>query len=141
MEPFTHAFTSLALARAGQRQLPRFGTAMLVVSGLALDLDYLSYVGGANAFMRFHRTALGLEIAELNRPPPDSIPVAAIYTCEDGIVAWESCLEQAGDRRENIEVRGTHSTLPSNPLALAVVADLFLVQVERAVTPWRKRAR
>ncbi|MGA8012811.1 MAG: metal-dependent hydrolase [Candidatus Acidiferrales bacterium] len=58
MEPFTHAFTSLALARAGGRRLPRFGTAMLVVSGIAPDLDYASYVGGAGAFMRFHRTAL-----------------------------------------------------------------------------------
>jgi len=58
VEPFTHAFTSLALARAGGRRLPRFGTAMLVVSGLAPDLDYVSYFGGAGAFMRFHRTAL-----------------------------------------------------------------------------------
>ena len=58
MEPFTHAFTSLALARAGGRRLPRFGTAMLVVSGLAPDLDYASYFGGAGAFMRFHRTVL-----------------------------------------------------------------------------------
>jgi len=72
---------------------------------------------------RFHRTARGLEIAELNRPPPDAIPVTAIYTREDGIVAWESCLEHGGAMRENIEVRGTHSTLPSNPLALTVVAD------------------
>ncbi|HKF71974.1 MAG TPA: alpha/beta fold hydrolase [Stellaceae bacterium] len=72
---------------------------------------------------RFHRTARGMEIDELNLPPPPSIPVAAIYTREDGIVAWESCLELAGDRRENIEVRGTHSTLPSNPMALAIVAN------------------
>lgn len=71
----------------------------------------------------FHRTAHGLELAQLNQPPPDSIPVTAIYTREDGIVAWETCLEQAGDQRENIEVRGTHSTLPSNPQALAVAAD------------------
>ena len=72
---------------------------------------------------RFHRTARGMEIEALNLPPPDSIPVTAIYTREDGIVAWQSCLEQAGAWRENVEVRGTHSTLPSNPLALAVVAD------------------
>lgn len=58
MEPFTHAFTSLALARAGQRRLPRFGTAMLIVSGVAPDLDYASYLGGAGAFLRIHRTAL-----------------------------------------------------------------------------------
>jgi inner membrane protein len=58
VEPFTHAFTSLALARATGRRLPRFGATMMVVSGLAPDLDYLSYVGGAGAFMRLHRTAL-----------------------------------------------------------------------------------
>ena len=47
MEPVTHALTSLALARVGQRRLPRFGTAMLVVAGVAPDLDYASYLGGA----------------------------------------------------------------------------------------------
>jgi inner membrane protein len=58
VEPFTHAFTSLALARAAGRRLPRFGTTMMVVSGLAADFDYVSYFGGASAFMRFHRSVL-----------------------------------------------------------------------------------
>jgi inner membrane protein len=58
VEPVTHALTSLLLARAGQKHLPRFGTVMLVVSGVAADLDYLSYFGGASAFLRFHRTIL-----------------------------------------------------------------------------------
>jgi inner membrane protein len=58
VEPVTHALSSLLLARAGQKHLPRFGTAMLVVSGVAADFDYLSYFGGASAFLRFHRTAL-----------------------------------------------------------------------------------
>ncbi len=58
MEPFTHAFTSLALAQAGKDRLPRFGTAMLIVSGVAPDLDYASYIFGPEAFLRFHRTAL-----------------------------------------------------------------------------------
>jgi hypothetical protein len=64
-----------------------------------------------------------MAIEVLNQPPPDSIPVTAIYTREDGIVAWESCLEQPGVQRENVEVPGTHSVLPSSPLALAIVAD------------------
>ena len=58
MEPVTHALTSLALARAGQRRLPRFGTAMLVVAGVAPDLDYASYLGGASSFLRYDRTSL-----------------------------------------------------------------------------------
>lgn len=58
MEPVTHALTSLLLARTGQTHLPRFGTAMLIVSGVAADLDYLSDFGGASAFLRFHRAVL-----------------------------------------------------------------------------------
>ncbi len=58
MEPVTHALTSLALARVGQRRLPRFGTAMLVVAGVAPDLDYAGYLGGASSFLRYDRTLL-----------------------------------------------------------------------------------
>ena len=55
MEPVTHALTSVALARAGQRYLPRYGTAMLVVAGVVPDVDYASYLGGAGAFLRSGR--------------------------------------------------------------------------------------
>jgi pimeloyl-ACP methyl ester carboxylesterase len=72
---------------------------------------------------RFHRRAIESDLAAINAPPPDAIPVTAIYTRDDGIVAWESCLEQPGVRRENIEVRGTHSMLPANPEVLRIVAD------------------
>jgi len=58
VEPVTHALTSLALARVTQRRLPRFGTAMLIVAGVAPDLDYASYLGGANWFLRYDRTLL-----------------------------------------------------------------------------------
>ena len=58
MEPVTHALTSLALARVGQRRLPRFGMAMLVAAGVAPDLDYASYLGGASSFLRYDRTLL-----------------------------------------------------------------------------------
>lgn len=56
MEPFTHAFTSLALAKSGERWTPRFGMAMLVTAGVAPDLDYASYLGGPAAFFSLHRT-------------------------------------------------------------------------------------
>ncbi len=38
--------------------MPRYGTAMLLISGVAADLDYLSYFGGPAGFLRFHRTLL-----------------------------------------------------------------------------------
>lgn len=106
VEPVTHALSSLALARAGQRQLPRFGTAMLIVSGLAPDLDYTSYFFGASAFMRVHRTAL------------HSLASAALMACA---IAAASC---AVDRRLARKKKG--QTNVSTPLkflpALAVCA-------------------
>lgn len=77
MEPITHALTSLALARATQKQLPRFGAAILIVSGVAADLDYLSYFGGAEAFLRFHRTLL--------HSLPGSLALVCVIT---GIFFW-----------------------------------------------------
>ena len=56
MEPFTHAFTSLALGKSGESWLPRFGIAMLVAAGVAPDLDYASYLAGPGAFFSLHRT-------------------------------------------------------------------------------------
>jgi membrane-bound metal-dependent hydrolase YbcI (DUF457 family) len=56
MEPFTHAFTSLALAKSGERWTPRFGVAMLVAAGVAPDLDYASYLAGPGSFFSLHRT-------------------------------------------------------------------------------------
>ena len=58
MEILTHALIALTLARAGQKLLPRYGLAMLVVSGVAADLDFLSYFGGPSAYLRFHRGVL-----------------------------------------------------------------------------------
>jgi len=109
VEPFTHAFTSLAFAQAGKERLPRFGTAMLIVAGLAPDLDYLTYVAGPEAFLRFHRTALhslagaaviaiavaaAFCVADRRLPPKKNIQVkskppltfvAALATCAVGV--------------------------------------------------------
>ena len=58
MEILTHALLCLVLARAGRKLLPPYGAAMLVVSGVAADLDFLSYLGGPSAYLRFHRGVL-----------------------------------------------------------------------------------
>ena len=55
VEILTHALVSLALVRAGRKLLPRYGAAMVVVAGVAADLDFLSYLRGPSAFLRFHR--------------------------------------------------------------------------------------
>ncbi len=57
MEPITHAVASFALARGGLNRASRLATPMVLVSGLAADLDWLSLLGGPEAFLHGHRTA------------------------------------------------------------------------------------
>ncbi len=57
MEPVTHALTSLALSRAGFNKTTRLAAPMLLVSGLAADLDWLSLAAGPRAYLHSHRTA------------------------------------------------------------------------------------
>jgi inner membrane protein len=57
MEPVTHALTSIALGRAGLNKVTRGATPMLVVSGLVADVDWVTRLGGASAFLHGHRTA------------------------------------------------------------------------------------
>jgi inner membrane protein len=57
MEPVTHALTSIALGRAGLNKITRAATPMLLVSGLIADVDWVTRLGGAAAFLRGHRTA------------------------------------------------------------------------------------
>jgi len=110
------------------RQVVMLGSPVRLPTATSLDVFF-------RVLSRFHSKALSSDLAEINRPPPDVIPVTAIYTRDDGIVAWESCLEQPGPRRETIEVRGTHSMLPSNPQVMGLVADR-LAQPEGAWQPY-----
>ena len=57
MEPVTHALASIALGRAGLNKISRAVTPMLLVSGMVADLDWVTWLGGADAFLRGHRTA------------------------------------------------------------------------------------
>ncbi|HEV2521870.1 MAG TPA: metal-dependent hydrolase [Candidatus Acidoferrales bacterium] len=58
MEPVTHALTSIALGRAGLNKVTRAATPLLLVSGLVADLDWITRFGGADIFLRGHRTAM-----------------------------------------------------------------------------------
>ena len=57
MEPVTHLLTCIALGRAGLNKLTRAATPMLLVSGMLADADRATRLGGAESFLRGHRTA------------------------------------------------------------------------------------
>jgi len=56
MDPLTQVLASVALSRAGLNRITRLATPILIATALAPDLDLLSSFGGADAYLRFHRT-------------------------------------------------------------------------------------
>lgn len=51
---------------------------------------------------------------------PLPMPCTMVRTCDDGIVAWESCAVEQADG-EIVEVRGAHMTIASRPETLAAL--------------------
>jgi len=52
---------------------------------------------------------------------PLSVPALAIYTRDDGLVAWQSCAP-AADECTSVEVTGAHATICRNPDVLRLLA-------------------
>ena len=63
------------------------------------------------------------ELAALDVDRPIQVPVTAIYSAEDRIVAWQACLDATSTDVEHVELRGTHTGLGINPDVYRVVAD------------------
>ncbi len=67
---------------------------------------------------------------------PD-VPTTSIYTRNDGIVAWQACVQrEAAGLAENVEVKGSHCGLCWNRDVHTIVADR-LAQEEGAWRPYR----
>ena len=68
--------------------------------------------------------ALGVERTVAQRYEiPLRVPVAAIYSKRDGVVAWRACIDQWSPNVRHIEVSETHIGLAFSPRVLAIIAD------------------
>lgn len=76
-----------------------------------------------------------VQLSESALPPP--VPSTAIYSREDGVVAWQNCIEPQGPETDNIEVHGSHCGLGVNPAVLYAVADR-LAQAEGDWHPFER---
>ena len=54
---------------------------------------------------------------------PLRVPVTAIYSKRDGIVAWRACIDRWSPQVRHIEVSETHIGLGFAPRVLGLVAD------------------
>jgi pimeloyl-ACP methyl ester carboxylesterase len=79
-------------------------------------------------FVRSHAAELDLLRVHEHHRPPITVPTTAVYSRNDGFAPWQLSIDETGPRApnpraENVELRGSHTGLSSNPFALAVVLD------------------
>lgn len=72
-------------------------------------------------------------VAQASRPPP--VPTTCVYSRTDGVVPWQSSLEDKTRHTENIRVESSHLGLGMHPAVLWLIADR-LAQPEGAWQPF-----
>lgn len=61
-------------------------------------------------------------------PTPAPLRTTALYSKQDGVVAWKACMEAQEDAlHQNIRVRSSHFGFPANPRVLRLVLSLLKV--------------
>lgn len=68
----------------------------------------------------FHAPDVMNLVEEIGRTPP--VPVTAIYSRDDGIIDWQSCLQDETAHCVNLKVSGAHSAMGFNPEVQALIA-------------------
>lgn len=61
-------------------------------------------------------------VADRERIPLE-VPVVAIYSRKDGVVAWEACIDRVNPLTHHVEVRARHFSMGFNPESLRILAD------------------
>ena len=89
---------------------------------------------GATSIRRFVEQQTGLSPADLQRLQrernvcPISVPITAIYSKTDGVVAWQACIDETSPHVEHVVVAGSHVGLGFN-------AEVFRIVAERLAAP------
>lgn len=68
--------------------------------------------------------AIAAEVEQRNRIANLEVPVVAIYSREDGVVAWQACIDRHTPNVEHVEVKSTH-------LGFGFSADVYKVIAQR----------
>ncbi|MGY1815653.1 esterase/lipase family protein [Blastococcus sp. SYSU D00820] len=123
-------------ARELARQTPD-SVRQVVTLGSPFRLTRHSQTRATPVFERFshlHVDTLSLPLQSETAPMP--VPATSIYSRQDGIVHWQTCLETPGPRTENIAVYASHLGLGHHPAVLYALADR-LAQPEGTWSPFR----
>jgi pimeloyl-ACP methyl ester carboxylesterase len=82
------------------------------------------YTAVARAFAQRGESVDEIErLVDARYETPLTVPVTAIYSKADGVVAWQACIDERSPDVEHVEVFSSHIGLGFSPQALRILAD------------------
>ncbi len=87
-----------------------------------------TYTTIARAYGHQAQNGTRRETRRLDSAGPIQVPLTAVYSRRDGIVAWEACIDRLSPRVEHVEVSSTHLGIGIDPDVWALVADRLATQ-------------
>lgn len=111
------------LARETARERPELVACVVTLGTPAVGGPKYTAVGATYRRRGHDLDAIESEIAARDRRTPIRVPVTAVYSRGDGVVAWQACIDRHTPGVEHVEVRGTHTGLGFNPEVYRVLAE------------------
>ncbi len=109
------------LAREAARERPDLVERVITLGTPAVGGPKYTAVGAVYRRQGYDLDAIEAAVAARERVPI-GVPLTAIYSRGDGVVAWQACIDRHTPGVEHVEVRGTHTGLGFNPDVYRIVA-------------------
>lgn len=109
------------LARAVARSIPD-PIGQVVTYGTPV-LGGPRYTIMANSFSPQDIAIIEQRIEERRRNAPLTVPVTAIYSRNDGVVAWEACIDPEANSIDHVEVTSSHFGMNLDPDVWITIRD------------------
>jgi hypothetical protein len=111
------------IARETARERPDLVARVMTLGSPVVGGPKYTLVADTYRRRGFDLDAIEAAVAERNRIPLE-VPVTAIFSRNDGVVAWRACLDESGGDVEHVEVTTTH-------LGLGFAPEVFLIIAQR----------
>ncbi len=109
------------LAREAARDAPRRFRKVITLASPVVGGPRFTAVSGRYAVKGYDLDEIERGVAE-RYAKPLTVPVVALYSKRDGIVAWEACIDRWSPRVRHVEVSSTHTGIGVSPESLRIVA-------------------
>jgi pimeloyl-ACP methyl ester carboxylesterase len=110
------------LAREAARERPRAVKRVVTLGSPVVGGPKYTVVGRYYEQQGYDLDEIEASVAERDKTPLE-VPVTAVYSRADGVVAWRACIDSRSAQVEHVEVATTHLGLGFSPEVYRIIAE------------------